>query len=240
MRRKGSDETSIWISNTDLISGLLVLFLFIAILMNQGLMEEQAKVTDITSASNQVRQELKESLENNFTPEEIKQYNIDLKDNIGDASFDKGDGRFEVGSAVLREDFKRTLDVFLPKYLKAINDVYQKDPSKIKEIRVEGHTSSEWSTDKTVTANQAYINNMKLSQDRTRAIIDYAFYKSDLVPYQDLIKKKLTANGLSSSHLKTTDGTENGLEDAEASRRIEFRVVVNDKATLDAIKEAIK
>ena len=52
MRKRENDETSIWISNTDLMSGLLVLFLFIAILMNQGLSEAQDEIKKITGASN--------------------------------------------------------------------------------------------------------------------------------------------------------------------------------------------
>ena len=98
MRKRENDETSIWISNTDLMSGLLVLFLFIAILMNQGLSEAQDEIKKITGASNEVRRELQESIKQNFSAEEIKRYNLDQENNVGAASFDKGDGRFLVGS----------------------------------------------------------------------------------------------------------------------------------------------
>ena len=51
-----------------------------------------------------------------------------------------------------------------------------------------------------------------------------------------MIKEKLTANGLSSSQIiKKEDGS----EDFDASRRIEFKVVVNDEATVKAIEENI-
>lgn len=96
MRKRENDETSIWISNTDLMSGLLVLFLFIAILMNQGLSEAQDEIKKITGASNEVRRELQESIKQNFSAEEIKRYNLDQENNVGAASFDKGDGRFLV------------------------------------------------------------------------------------------------------------------------------------------------
>ncbi|MBS6255899.1 OmpA family protein [Megasphaera massiliensis] len=239
MRKRENDETSIWISNTDLMSGLLVLFLFIAILMNQGLSEAQDEIKKITGASNEVRRELQESIKQNFSAEEIKRYNLDQENNVGAASFDKGDGRFLVGSSELTPEFRATLQVFLPKYIKSISDIYEKDPDKIKEIRIEGHTSTEWfanNNGQLVTANDAYIKNMELSQNRTRAIIQFALSLPELVPYHSLIKEKLTANGLSSSQIiKKEDGS----EDFDASRRIEFKVVVNDEATVKAIEENI-
>ena len=239
MRKRENDETSIWISNTDLMSGLLVLFLFIAILMNQGLSEAQDEIKKITGASNEVRRELQESIKQNFSAEEIKRYNLDQENNVGAASFDKGDGRFLVGSSELTPEFRATLQVFLPKYIKSISDIYEKDPDKIKEIRIEGHTSTEWfanNNGQLVTANDAYIKNMELSQNRTRAIIQFALSLPELVPYHSLIKEKLTANGLSSSQIiKKEDGS----EDFDASRIIEFKVVVNDEATVKAIEENI-
>ena len=204
MRKRENDETSIWISNTDLMSGLLVLFLFIAILMNQGLSEAQDEIKKITGASNEVRRELQESIKQNFSAEEIKRYNLDQENNVGAASFDKGDGRFLVGSSELTPEFRATLQVFLPKYIKSISDIYEKDPDKIKEIRIEGHTSTEWFANndgQLVTANDAYIKNMELSQNRTRAFIQFALSLPELVPYHSLIKEKLTANGLSSSQI---------------------------------------
>lgn len=221
------------------MSGLLVLFLFIAILMNQGLSEAQDEIKKITGASNEVRRELQESIKQNFSAEEIKRYNLDQENNVGAASFDKGDGRFLVGSSELTPEFRATLQVFLPKYIKSISDIYEKDPDKIKEIRIEGHTSTEWfanNNGQLVTANDAYIKNMELSQNRTRAIIQFALSLPELVPYHSLIKEKLTANGLSSSQIiKKEDGS----EDFDASRRIEFKVVVNDEATVKAIEENI-
>ena len=78
---------------------------------------------------------------------------------------------------------------------------------------------------------------MELSQARTRAILEFALTEPSLQEYRPLIKEKLTANGLSSSKLKYKPGT--SIEDKEASRRIEFRVVVNDDRTIKAIREAI-
>ena len=42
---------------------------------------------------------------------------------------------------------------------------------KSAEIRIEGHTSSEWFDQS--TGNEAYLNNMELSQNRARNVLDY-------------------------------------------------------------------
>lgn len=236
--KKEDDETSVWISNTDLMSGLLVLFLFISIIMTQGLSDANKKIREITGQSESAQQELKANIEDNFTSEEIKKYHLDKE--IGAASFDEG-GRFNVGSSKLTPEFQKTLKNFLPKYLKSINDQYEKDPDSIKEIRIEGHTSSEWEqTDASHTSlsdDEKYIKNMELSQSRTREIINFALSLPELQPYHKLIKDKLTANGLSSSKVKVFAGTNE--EDKNASRRIEFRVVANDKETIDKLKEEV-
>ena len=231
MFKKDNDETATWISTTDLMSGMLVLFLFIAVLLTQ-------KVKTINENAIMAQRELQNSINNEFGEKELIKYNLDNgKDlsKVGHASFHDGESRFRQGSAIPTSDFKNELRVFLPKYLKAIKKCDDKDKDLIKEIRIEGHTSSEWH--EYVSSDQAYINNMELSQARTRAILEFALEEPSLIEYRSLIKEKLTANGLSSSKLKYKPGS--NIEDKEASRRIEFRVVVNDDRTIRAIREAI-
>lgn len=237
MFKRNNEETSIWISTTDLMSGLLVIFLFIAVLMNEEVNEANRKVDELTKASDYSKIEIKKSFENNFSKQELKKFNIGVNaDNIGHASF-KNDGvNFEAGSSTITPAFKQELDIFLPKYIKSL---YECNHENIKEIRIEGHTSSEWfsNTSDIAEPNVAYINNMELSQSRTREIIKYALSMPELLKYHDFIKDKLTANGLSSSHLiLNSDGSEN----KEASRRIEFRIVADDEKVVADIKKAIQ
>lgn len=230
MRLKNNAETSLWISNTDLISGMFVIFLFIAVALMQQSEAMRETVIGITDESNKAIIQLRENIKKRFSEEEIVRYHLNT-DEPGYAYFNDGDTKFAQGSAEIPESFKNDLRIFLPKYLEAVAAC---DEKSIKEIRIEGHTSSEWSAD--MDPNAAYFYNMKLSQERTRAIIEYAFTLPELVPYHNIMKTKLTANGLSSSHLiLNEDNTEN----ANASRRIEFRIVANDKLTIDKIREAV-
>lgn len=131
--------------------------------------------------------------------------------------FEQPDILFEVGSAELKNNFKALLDDFFPRYLNILtSDKYKND---IEEIRIEGHTSSEWFSK--TSEQQAYFNNMELSQNRTRKVLEYILrqdWNKNLFEWE---KKHLTANGLSSSKLIfDADGQEN----KEKSRRVEFRV----------------
>lgn len=110
----------------------------------------------------------------------------------------------------------RILLDFFPRYLKILTN--EKFKSEIDEIRIEGHTSSEWS--ETVPQDIAYFNNMKLSQDRTRAVLEFVTSLENVNGNKQWLRELITANGLSSSKLVIY----NGNEDREKSRRVEFRV----------------
>lgn len=107
--------------------------------------------------------------------------------------------------------------------------------SEIEEIRIEGHTSSEW-TDNT-TELQSYFNNMELSQARTRAVLEYSFSKQFIYSSNVWAHPLVTANGLSFSQKLLN---QDGLEDKENSRRVEFRVRTNTDKKIEQIIQSLK
>ncbi len=122
------------------------------------------------------------------------------------------------------------LKEFFPRYLRILSG--PKYVKNITEIRIEGHTSSEWSEE--VSQEEAYILNMELSQCRTRRVLQYVLQIPEITEKKDWLKQYLTANGLSSSKLiPNSDGTENKKE----SRRVEFRVRTNAEEQLDKLLE---
>ena len=126
---------------------------------------------------------------------------------------------FDEGKQELKPRFKEILNDFFPRYIAVLKRPEYRD--NIVEIRIEGHTNS----------NGGYYSNMELSQDRTRSVLQYCF---SLMPPNDIIwmKKLVTANGLSSSHLIYK---KNGEEDKFLSRRVEFRVRTNAEKQLEDI-----
>lgn len=98
------------------------------------------------------------------------------------------------------------------------------------EIRIEGHTSSVGLRGSTEA--QAYFYNMRLSQGRTRSVLEYGY---SLMPNEsDWIKANIAAVGFSSSRLIK----DNGVEDAARSRRVSFRAITNADIQIKRILEA--
>ena len=149
---------------------------------------------------------------------------------------------FPPGEANVPIPFKDILDKFFPRYIAILTKPKYRD--EIDEIRIEGHTSSEWMGESTLERDYseedvAYLENMGLSQNRARNVLEYvlAINSRQIMQNKDWIKKNLTANGLSSSKpIPNLDGNEN----KEESRRVEFRVVTKSEKLIDEIKELME
>jgi hypothetical protein len=92
----------------------------------------------------------------------------------------------------------------------------------VKEIRIEGHTSSFWNG---ASISDAYFLNMDLSQQRTRSTLKFIMNLPVFQSDEEWLKEHITANGLSSSRpiIKNPKST----RDDEVNQRVEFRIVTN-------------
>ena len=142
---------------------------------------------------------------------------------------------FTQGDATVPRAFKNVLRDFFPRYVAILTKPEYRDD--IAEIRIEGHTSSEWHD--RVGLDRAYYNNMKLSQDRARNVLQYVLEMGhpQVTQNKEWIKKYLTANGLSSSKL-IFDSNRN--QNKEESRRVEFRVVTKSEKLINEIEQLMK
>ncbi len=145
---------------------------------------------------------------------------------------------FEQGESKLKEEGKQVLTYFFPLYVRILYESFKED---IREVRIEGHTSSEWN--EYAPAGQdleqfAFIKNMELSQARTRAAMEYVLNLppiSENKKYEKWVRKKVTANGLSSARLLNSNGgelQEDEIEDKNLSRRVEFSVQIDAQKIL--------
>ena len=131
---------------------------------------------------------------------------------------------FDLGKSELREEGKAVLDRFLPVYLGVLLEEDYR--ANISEIIIEGHTDSRGS----------YLDNLKLSQERALAVMSYVL--SDENAYlSEQMKQRLrgigTCNGRSFSNL--VYGAD-GAEDAEASRRVEFKFRLQDEQMIESMR----
>ena len=126
---------------------------------------------------------------------------------------------FASGKSAIKTEGQQLLDSFLPVYLGVLmRDEYR---DYVAEIIVEGHTDSTGDADPV----KRFINNLKLSQDRALAVATYCLQNPYLTGDQrGLLQKILTAKGRSENDLIMR----NGVEDMDASRRVEFKFSLKD------------
>jgi outer membrane protein OmpA-like peptidoglycan-associated protein len=211
----GSDEEH-WISVSDLMAGLMVIFLFIAISYMKDIVVEKERIEQVAITWNETQDALYQKLLNEFE-KDLPKWQAEIDRDTLSVRFKEPSILFASGEAALNPAFKSILDDFFPRYLR----VLRKFKGEISEVRIEGHTSSEWTG--ASDHLDAYFKNMKLSQDRTRSVLRYSLS----LPYIDTDRKwareTITANGLSSSQPILVKG----IEDSQLSRRVEFRVRTN-------------
>lgn len=231
-QNKKSVGGDIWMSISDLMSGLMMVFMLIAIAYMMQVQSEHQKQQQIIDEYAVIKHEIYLDLYDEFKSD-LPKWNAEIDEKTLAVTFKEPDVLFGVGSSALTPQFQATLNDFLPRYLKILYKDKFRD--SIEEIRIEGHTDPSWYGAQ--TRKEEYLKNMDLSQQRTRAVL---LYTLDIAAPEDKLEwmiSKLTANGLSSSQpIKD----ENGQIDAERSRRVEFRVRTNADEKLNNLQEGIK
>jgi outer membrane protein OmpA-like peptidoglycan-associated protein len=144
--------------------------------------------------------------------------------------FNEPEVLFETGKSALRDRFKVILSDFFPRYVGILTGA--KYIGNIEEVRVEGHTSSEWENATSIT--DRYLNNARLSQERALAVVQYAYLLQSTANQRDWLTKALRANGLSFARPILNH---QGAEDQGRSRRVEFRVFTKTKEQILRIIE---
>ena len=231
-----------WSSISDLMSGLMMVFLFISVsyayqvtkqsetLRQQSelLTQQNEQISDIISEWEDYRILIYRDLQEEFA-DELSEWDAEIDEETLAVRFNDPSLLFEAGRADISPEFAFIIKNFWPRYV----GVMLKYESVIREIRIEGHTSSEWS--RSTNLNESYFRNMELSQERTRAALEKCYYTTP-PEHIEWVRNNVTANGMSFSRLVyNTDGTEN----AQLSRRVEFAVVVDSFKKLLEISEEL-
>lgn len=211
------EENAFSLSTGDLMAGLL--FIFILLLMS-ALLQVQEKAEqdeEIVRRYDQVKTQLYIDLEEEFK-DDLKVWRAEIDSTTLCIRFQEPSMLFDNNMSTLKGNFKDILKDFFPRYIDVLTKPEYRD--NIEEIRIEGHTDS----------NGEYFHNMQLSQDRTRAVLQYCMGLLDSSNIE-WSRTLITANGLSSSH----PILRNGIEDKSLSRRVEFRVRTNAEKQLEDI-----
>lgn len=232
-------KQNVWLSVSDLMTGLMVIFLFVAIAYIKKVQDNQNVLTDYV----ETKQKLHEKLVKEFEGDTAR-WQMTVGKDLS-MKFNNPQVLFAQGSADITPGFRAILDEFIPKYL----DILLKEDSashNIQEVRIEGHTDN---VPYPKLHSDPFIANIILSQSRARAVLEYVLN----MPYIQSISENrrrtleywLTANGLSYGRSLDHNGIltyESHAEiDLDKSRRVEFRIVTTGDEVLERfVKENSK
>lgn len=225
-----ANKHNVWMSVSDLMTGLMIIFLFIAI----SYISRVKKNQNILSNYVETKQKLHEKLVNEFKGDTAV-WQMSIGKDLS-MKFNNPTVLFASSSYELTPQFKLILDKFLPKYL----DILLKDSLRknIQEIRIEGHTDD-------VKYDQydkdPYIANAILSQQRALSVLRYLRQMPSFQRYthdeKQLLEYWFTANGLSYGKALDANGAytiKSGKPiDATRSRRVEFRIITTGEEVLE-------
>lgn len=221
---------NVWLSVSDLMTGLMVIFLFIAIAYISRVQQNQSVLTDYVETKNQLHDKLVKEFEG-----DTLKWQMAIGKDLS-MKFKEPTVLFASGSYELTPRFKEILDEFLPRYFNILlNDSLK---NNIQEIRIEGHTDNvpipRYDED-------PYIANVILSQQRALSVLCYLRKMPSYQQYSEeqrsLLEFWFTANGL--SYGKAVDNAGNYINkshneiDKDMSRRVEFRIITSGDEVLE-------
>ena len=134
---------------------------------------------------------------------------------------------FDYNEAELKDEGIEILAQALPTYCSVLLSPEYVD--YVAEVIIDGYTDS----------TGGYMSNLELSQNRARAVAEYLLYISGSFLSEEQsreLSEKLTTNGRSSSNLVLD---ENGMEDANASRRVEIKFRLKDEEMIQELSQLL-
>ena len=212
-----------WISISDMMSGLMLVFLFIAISFMVKVESEKQEMKNIAIEYRDTKVNLNEALYSEFENDLLSWNATITKDNS--VIFSSPEVLFEVSKSTLKDEFKIILGQFFSRYINILTSKVYKD--EILELRVEGHTSDTWQS--TTSKKEIYLNNMQLSQDRAYRVLSYCYSLENdtIIETRPWLEKHFRANGMAFSKLKNQD----------TARRVEFTIQMKSE---DRVFEILK
>ncbi|MFI2813215.1 MULTISPECIES: OmpA family protein [Microbulbifer] len=223
---QATSEDSEWVSLSDLMAGLMMVFLCIAVVMMRSVMEEREKIRALAEDYRDNQLAIYQALRDEFR-NDLPRWGASIDKEKLAIAFNNSDAMFQAGAAEMNRTATEVMRSFFPRYIRALKPYMD----SISAIHIEGHTSSEWGGDVGPQAN--YFNNLALSQERSRAVLRFVH---TLVPAAEAatMQSLVAAVGYSSARpVLHTDGS----EDAEKSRRVAFRVITDSEAHIHQILE---
>jgi outer membrane protein OmpA-like peptidoglycan-associated protein len=260
MARFQFEDENNWISISDIMTGLMVIFMFLAISYilkvqeNQNVINAIAKKLQIpvdsldekilkivNTQENTIRviadyKNGKDSLVNAINSKlgkDLESWNATFDEKSLTIRFNGEATKFGGKEYELSDGFKKMLDRFLPKYLAIVTD--KKYFDLIEELRIEGHAFDDSKTE--------YYREFNISQLRSRRVFEYLRNNSSYERLKPSIKEaldfKIVTASMGSDRMIDKEGSfvfiNGGKVCPECSRRVEFTLVTKMEKVLESI-----
>ena len=226
-------KTNVWMSVSDLMTGLMVIFLFVSIAYMHRAQQLNKEKELMLSDYVDTKQQLRDKLEMEFR-QEIGQGTMAIGNDLT-MRFTKAESLFGRGDWHITPQFASMLSAVIPSYLQIL--LADSLRNSIKEIRIEGHTDT---IPFPALDADPYMANLKLSQNRARSVIEYIRNMPEYTRLSEEDRKQvdfwLTANGYSYSRALNHDGEfakDVNEIDCAKSRRVEIRLITDDYRVLE-------
>lgn len=223
MRRRKKNGNS-WISISDLMSGVLAVFIIYFVIQSINL---QLGIAKLDSERGDYKRVI----------DKIYSVKIDIIEKIRknlDVEIDEKTGAIKLDSSILfdsdeykiKPEGKEYLKKIIPEYLKILLGD-KKIRKNLSGIIIEGHTDKQGS----------YLYNLNLSQRRANSVVQFIF-SNEMPTFQEIkyLKKYITSNGRSYSFYLGKEGT---WIDSK-SRRVEIKFELNDSEVIEQLKELVE
>jgi len=193
-----------------MMSGLMLIFLFISISFMMKVDAQKQKMKDIAIEYRDTKANLNEALFSEFEDDLSSWDAVISKENS--ITFNSPDILFQTGKSDITDKFKSVLDSFFSRYIKILTSKEYKN--EIKGLRIEGYTSNRWGN--LTNKKEIYLKNMQLSQMRAYKVLAYCYSLENetIKKNRTWLQKHFRANGMAFSKLKKND----------KARRVEFSI----------------
>lgn len=230
-----------WISFSDIMTGLMVIFMFIAISYMMEANKKQIEIQQILDSYENTKDSIRQDLVMLLHALEEWQDFIEFDSTNLSIKFIGKDIQFRSDSDVIQSKFRQILDDFIPAYLNVIaQDKYK---NKIAEVRIEGHANKV-----EPDSHHSYMLGVFWAQSRAKNVLKYFINSHDFddLPKttQDRLEFWLVANGYGYGRTLDKEGAysiSSGKEICEAcSRRVEFRIITTSEQVIADIISQLK
>ena len=226
------NDDNYWTYVSDIMTGMTIIFLFIAINYIKLASEMAETVKDIVVDYKRIKEIYEQMVKEEFS-EDFEDWDAEFNPQDMSFQFNSSEVLFKKGEAELSENFKNILDDFIPRYIFIIkNEAFT---GQITAIQIEGHTSSDWGEGKQ-RGLDAYLKNMELSQNRSANVLNYILNIDDIGENDIWTRNKLSAVGYSSSKILYDVNGQVRSENELTSRRVSFKLIMDTESQLNRIR----